>query len=598
MDNDSPFQPTVLGAMWRYRWLVLLVILLVTGVAIAYALSRPVRHEAVATIVVQEPRVASVFDLGQAERPDRYVANQATILESTVVAERALERLAADGRNAAAFETMSVDVLWSTNRDDIRVVVAVDDADLAVDGANALVDAYSEIRQETVAASFAAALDELDDSSAKMEARLRALQGAIDAVVERNPASAELRAQYESALRRLADLQEELPDVTDEDDLEELRAQLDDVRQQLLTMQVVNSLESGQRELVTLLDEEEFVVVRRNELARRADELAVEARLEGTGIVLSSPAVGAVEVGANVPRTAAVGLVLGGLAAAGLAYALAIRRRKFTDSDQPESVLRARLVAEVPDFRREKVRGDLPVLTHPASAAAEAFRFVAGSMRMEASAAETANRIFVVVSGAVGDGKTVVAANAALAAASKGGRVLAIDADFGNQRLSSLLSAGEREIALSAPERGLTDLDDDDDGASLANVVRRVTVTEGVEVELLSKGSAEVSAPEFFAGDHIGQLFEALRGAYDLVIIDTPPLTKVAYASEVTRHADRALVVVPHRGSVTPVEDVSERLAIVGVQAVGYVYNKAPLTDDMARYDSSLKHVFAGPDDR
>ena len=217
-------------------------------------------------------------------------------------------------------------------------------------------------------------------------------------------------------------------------------------------------------------------------------------------------------------------------------------------------------------------------------------------MRIE-SAVEPANRIFVVVSGEVGDGKTVVAANAALAAASKGGRVLAVDADFGHQRLTSLLSVGEAEISLSAPDRGLTDLSAFDED-SLANVVRRVTVTEGVEVELLSKGSAEVFAPEFFAGDDIGQLFEVLRGVYDLVVIDTPPLTKVAYASEVARYADRALVVVPHRGSVTPVEDVSERLAIVGVLPVGYVYNKAPITDDTAPYETSLKQVLAGPDDR
>ena len=79
--------------MWRYRWLVTLVILLVTAIAVAYALSLTVRYVAVATIVVQDPRATSVFDLGQAERPERYVANQATILQSTVVVARALREL-------------------------------------------------------------------------------------------------------------------------------------------------------------------------------------------------------------------------------------------------------------------------------------------------------------------------------------------------------------------------------------------------------------------------------------------------------------------------------------------------------------------------
>ncbi len=95
MGTDSPFEPTVLGAMWRYRWLVALIVLLVTAAGVAYSLTRPVKYEAVATVVVQDPAAGSLFDLGQAERPERYVANQATILESTLVVELATELLEA-----------------------------------------------------------------------------------------------------------------------------------------------------------------------------------------------------------------------------------------------------------------------------------------------------------------------------------------------------------------------------------------------------------------------------------------------------------------------------------------------------------------------
>jgi septum formation inhibitor-activating ATPase MinD len=67
--------------------------------------------------------------------------------------------------------------------------------------------------------------------------------------------------------------------------------------------------------------------------------------------------------------------------------------------------------------------------------------------------------VYAVVSGQSGDGKTVVAANSALAAARTGSRVLAIDADFGNQQLTTLLSSGEAEIPFAYQKvNGLTDL--------------------------------------------------------------------------------------------------------------------------------------------
>jgi hypothetical protein len=184
-------------------------------------------------------------------------------------------------------------------------------------------------------------------------------------------------------------------------------------------------------------------LVRRNDVTRRADELAVVARMEGTGIVIASPAAEAEEVGFDLRRAGAVGLVIGLLIAAAATHMMALRSRTFTNPRQPENVLGTHLLASVPSFRQEHERGALPVSTDPSSAAAESFHFVAGSLR---SAPMGRGAVYAVVSGQTGDGKTVVAANSALAAARSGSRVLAIDADFGNQQLTTLLSSGEDQI--------------------------------------------------------------------------------------------------------------------------------------------------------
>jgi hypothetical protein len=42
---------------------------------------------------------------------------------------------------------------------------------------------------------------------------------------------------------------------------------------------------------------------------------------------------------------------------------------------------------------------------------------------------------------------------------------------------------------------------------------------------------------------------------------------------------------------VAPAEDLADRLAFLDTEVMGYVYNKAPLRDDMTRSEGSLKDV-------
>ena len=44
MDDISPFEPTVLGAMRKYWWLVILIVVTFTALGIVYALFTPVSY--------------------------------------------------------------------------------------------------------------------------------------------------------------------------------------------------------------------------------------------------------------------------------------------------------------------------------------------------------------------------------------------------------------------------------------------------------------------------------------------------------------------------------------------------------------------------
>jgi Mrp family chromosome partitioning ATPase len=177
----------------------------------------------------------------------------------------------------------------------------------------------------------------------------------------------------------------------------------------------------------------------------------------------------------------------------------------------------------------------------------------------------------------------VVTANTALASARQGKRVLAVDADFGYQRLSSLL-LGEVKDQL-----GVTDLVEK--GVAFREVVQAVPLDGSARLDVISRGSVPVTAPDFFRSAGVKAFFEGVREEYDLVIIDSPPMLHVAYSSLLVRYADRTIVVIRDRAKVAPAEEIADRLAYLETEVMGYVYNMAQLREDTTRSYGSLEDV-------
>jgi len=580
--------------MWKYRWLVLLILATATALSMAFALFSPTTYRATANLVVEDPRATSVFDIGNMQAPQRYVADQAAILGSTAVAERVVSAEPAITDVEAVLG--GLEVVWGPGSNLIQATFTADDEDSAIASVNAVVTAYTQIRRETSSGSFSAALLQLNDSIADVEEQLTDLQRRIQLQIAGDPSIASLDAQLSEALNRLVTIQEELPGASF-GRLDDLRAELNDVLQQIETRRALSAMEAQRPELASLLEEERQTIARQADLLRRKDEINVDARLESIGVILADPAITAEEVGADARRTTAVGLMIGALIAAGTTYLLALRRRTFSDRGQPELILHAPLLAEVPNFRSERLVGDLPVKVYPESVSAEAFRFIASAIDIETEQRSASDegvprfadstsrpvRTFVVVSPDVGDGKTVIAANTALAVARQGKRVLLVDADFGNQKLSQMIGG------VDVPKVGLTDLVER--RVPFPRIVNRVPLAAGATIDLVTRGTVRVTAPDFFRSEGVKTFFEAVKDEYDLVLIDTPPMLHVAYSSAIIRYADRVLVVTNHDGKVATVEDMADRLALLETEIMGYVYNNAPLREDMTRSEGSLKDV-------
>jgi Mrp family chromosome partitioning ATPase len=362
-------------------------------------------------------------------------------------------------------------------------------------------------------------------------------------------------------------------------------ARVGELQTRIATLQAAISQTTDSPELAVLLDEQAEARRRLADLQTRRDQISVDADLAGSGVVFYDVAETA------YPSSVGLWVVLGGLfgtvVGSGLAFLLAQRRRRFAARGEPERVLGAPLLTDIPHFSQERLRTALPVTDSPASAAAEAFRFVATGITVQqidrSGNGAAVFKSVAITSAGLYDGKTTVTANTALAAAREGSKVLVVDADFGSGALTTELLGNVQ------PPMGMTDVAQGTVG--LGEAVLRVTKEYAGTVSLLTRGTAAIHAPDFFASQQAAKMFEAAARDFDLVIIDAPPLLRVAYTTTIVRLADRVIVVVGHGSDLSLAEEMRHRLALIGTPTLGYVYNQAPLRTEMTLSGGSMAYT-------
>jgi len=137
--EQSPFEPTLLGALWRFRWLMLALVILGGVLGVVYAKAQSTRYQATASFVVQDPRTSALFDTAAGQQPARFVADQVAILESTVIAERAAQNAQASGMLLSAEDLLEYGkAVSNTDSDHIEIWFEAETPGTAVSGANAI----------------------------------------------------------------------------------------------------------------------------------------------------------------------------------------------------------------------------------------------------------------------------------------------------------------------------------------------------------------------------------------------------------------------------------------------------------------------------
>lgn len=143
-------------------------------------------------------------------------------------------------------------------------------------------------------------------------------------------------------------------------------------------------------------------------------------------------------------------------------------------------------------------------------------------------------RTIVITSALPGDGKTTTTVNLAVTLAHQGQRVILIDAETRRGTV--------HEVFGIPPSPGFFDLMYGQ--ASPGECIRRVQMEGGGTIDVLPLGSApSVNPADLLVAARLQPLFERLRGQYDYVLLDTPPLNLFTDAALIGAHADALLLV-------------------------------------------------------
>ncbi|HUX70068.1 MAG TPA: polysaccharide biosynthesis tyrosine autokinase, partial [Cellulomonadaceae bacterium] len=277
--------------------------------------------------------------------------------------------------------------------------------------------------------------------------------------------------------------------------------------------------------------------------------------------VISGPTLDPRPVSPSKTLNLGIGILVGLTLGAGLAIARQLADttvRSGSALQQVASVPVLALVALEAKSRRKR----MPLAAAVSSPRAEAYRRLRTNLTF--SNVDSRMQVIVVTSSLSGEGKSTTAGNLAMVLAEAGRPVLLLEADLRRPSLGAYLGV-ESSVGLTNVLAGQVDADD-------------VIQTWGADgLHILASGTIPPNPSELLGSDRMRTLMTSLRGRFDVIVVDTPPLLPVTDAAIVATQADGVVLVArhatTHRDDVAAAVDV---LRAVEAKLVGTVLNMTP----------------------
>jgi capsular exopolysaccharide synthesis family protein len=358
-----------------------------------------------------------------------------------------------------------------------------------------------------------------------------------------------------------------------------------------------------------------------NLLLKRLNETGVTEQMRIGNATLIDPAeVPTVPVSPRKTRSTLLGLLVGLGIGLCIAFGLTALDTTICIPDDLEQDLGLPFLGAIMRFRiskRELGRGELVVQVRSHSPAAEAFRTVRTSLMLARS--ELTSKALLLTSVSPNEGKTVVAANLAVALAQAGRKVLLVDTDMRKPRLGKIFRSidgegpslehrsrvpknsfsqafarvydsqpgplpgqGERAIRFSTDYLTSALVQLLRQGASLDEAARPTMVER---LSLISCPTSLAYPSELLESEQLAAFIASAKERYDFVLFDSPPLMAFTDAAILASRVDGVVLVV--KGGAIPRELLRRAMAMladVKATVVGGVLNMVDVRRDRSYY--------------
>jgi len=299
-------------------------------------------------------------------------------------------------------------------------------------------------------------------------------------------------------------------------------------------------------------------------LSEQLTQMQVNGSAETGGLTVVTPA--ETPTSPSSPKPTENGL-LGLAAGLILGLAAAFLRESLDDAvaskETAEEYGGATVLAAVPMVNSWKKR-DKPLvvsLARPMSPAAEAYRSLRTSLQFARQ--ERDLHTILVTSPAAAEGKTSTLSNLGAMFAQAGQRVVLVSCDLRKPRLGEFFGLDER-LGLTTAILGEQPVD---------QLIQPVPGDDNLW--LLGSGQMPPNPAELLNGRRIQEVFKTLRGIFDLVLIDSPPVLPVTDAVVLAKDVDATLLIVAAgQTSRSSLQRAAEKLAQVNARVVGLVLNE------------------------